>query len=184
MNHLTDDQLLHLLDGTIAPTEHQRLNAHLAACKECRQKLAWQRAMTRSIKHQPLVAPSPRFTAAVMRRALVYERQSAFVHFLVRHGTMLALIIGLSIVVYAFSTIPALEIMQEAIHKLPPEEKMTQYVALANRAFAQYLQSAGEKIIDLAGAENIRLFILAMLVMAALALFDRLVRQQLKRIRS
>jgi hypothetical protein len=184
MSHLTSNHIFQFLEGTLDPSEQQRLSAHVAVCPECRQELALQRAIAQGIKLQPPASTSPRFTEAVMRRVIFYERHAAFLQFLMQHGVMLALIVGLSILFYAFSSIPVWEVTKETIHTLEPEKKMTQYYIVANREIAQYLERVGEKIINLAGEENAWLFVVAAAIIVMLALFDRLVVRQFMRIRS
>jgi len=183
MSHLTSSRIFQLLDGVLDASEKQRVSNHLETCGECRQELAVQREIARSIKHQPLVVPSPRFTDAVMRRALIYERQSAFVHFLVQHGTMLALIIGLTIIAFSLSTMEGWDTAKETIHNLQPEKKISQYYTVAGRQLTDYLQSIREKTIDVVGWENLRLFLLTAVIMLTLALFDKLVIRQFMRTR-
>ncbi len=183
MSHLTSSHIFQLLDGTLDPGEKQRLSNHLETCEECRRELSLQRAIARGIQHQPLFSPSPRFTAAVMRRAFLYEAQSAFVHFLVQHGTMLALIIGTAIGAFTFSTMEGWDTAKQTIHNLQPEKKISDYYTVASRQCSEYFQIINEKIIDGIGSENIRLFLLTALIVLALALFDRLVIRQFMRTR-
>lgn len=184
MSHLTSSHFFQLLDGTLDPSEKQRLSNHLETCEECRQELALQRAIARSIVHQPLISPSPRFTAAVLRRSLIHEKQPAFVRFLVQHGTMLALIIGLSILAFSFATMDGWGTAKETIHNLQPEKKITQYYTAANSELMDYLQSVREKAIEVVGWENLRLFLLTAVIMLTLALLDKLVIRQFLRTRS
>jgi hypothetical protein len=184
MSHLTSNHVLQMLDGALDPGEQQRLSAHVAGCRKCRQELALQRAIARSAKHQPLALPSPRFTATVMRRVRYYESQSALLDFLMKHGIMLAMIAALAILGYALLVMPDWEMTKDKIQTLQPEKKITQIYVTANRELMQQVHEVGKKIIDLASEENAWLLGAAVLIIVLLALFDRLVMQQFMRIRS
>jgi len=184
MIHLTSSHIFQLLDGALDPSEKKRLGNHLETCGECRQELALQRALARSLRQQALASPSPQFTTTVMRHLLFYERQSALLHFMMKHGIMLALIVGLSILGYALLTTPGWEMTKDKIQTLQPEKRITQFYVTANRELVQQVHNAGGKIIDLASEENAWLFVVTAAIIVMLALFDRLVVRQFMGIRT
>jgi RNA polymerase sigma factor (sigma-70 family) len=157
-------------DGTIDPAGQQRLNTHLVVCPECRRQLAVHRAIAQSAKHLPLFTTSTRFTAAVMRRVIFFEKQSMALSFLMKHGIMLALIVGLSIMGYALFEMPGWEMTKDKIQVLQPEKQITQFYTTADRQLMNQVHTVGERIIDLASEENTRLFVVAAAIIVFLAL--------------
>ena len=58
-------QLSAYLDGALAPAEHAGVEAHLAACPDCRARQAELRATTALLRSLPDPAPSRRLTPRV-----------------------------------------------------------------------------------------------------------------------
>jgi hypothetical protein len=77
MNHLTPDELIDAVDGSLAPDRH----AHLTDCRTCRAEDARVRAVLEGVKAVDVPEPSPLFwdhLAARVRQAI--DREAAPKH--------------------------------------------------------------------------------------------------------
>lgn len=68
MSHL-NEQLSALVDGELTGTELDRVNAHLAACEQCRAEAAALRLLKRELRGLAATRPSPELTRRLLAMA-------------------------------------------------------------------------------------------------------------------
>ena len=68
MSHL-NEQLSALVDGELTGTELDRVNAHLAACEECRAEAAALRLLKRELRNLAATRPSAELTSRLLAMA-------------------------------------------------------------------------------------------------------------------
>ena len=68
MSHL-NEQLSALVDGELTGTELDRVNAHLAACEQCRAEAAALRLLKRELRSLAATRPSPELTRRLLAMA-------------------------------------------------------------------------------------------------------------------
>ncbi|HUN34778.1 MAG TPA: zf-HC2 domain-containing protein [Trebonia sp.] len=68
MSHL-NEQLSALVDGELSGTELDRVNAHLAACEQCRAEAAALRLLKRELRGLAATRPSPELTRRLLAMA-------------------------------------------------------------------------------------------------------------------
>ncbi len=66
MEHLTDDQLLDLIDGFASEAEKPRFEIHLAGCEDCQARYQTFTAINAQLASMPLLKPSVVFTERVL----------------------------------------------------------------------------------------------------------------------
>ncbi|MGH9777374.1 MAG: anti-sigma factor family protein, partial [Candidatus Acidiferrales bacterium] len=66
--HLKEEVMVPFLDGRLDPAERGPLEAHLAACADCRAHVDELRAVVGALGEWPAVLPSPSFDAALRAR--------------------------------------------------------------------------------------------------------------------
>ena len=76
MDHLSQQQIVALIDGRLDDAEEHLHNAHLAVCTRCRNEVALQRSLGRIVHDLPLEKTSQRFTERTMKRVLHAGKQS------------------------------------------------------------------------------------------------------------
>jgi hypothetical protein len=103
MNHLTVQQILEYVDGTILNGERTQVVAHLESCPRCRREVDLQRALAKSAREAPLTRPSRRLVDRIME-AVLPTTDSLLRKIVNNLGNLLAMIVVLSIFVYALST--------------------------------------------------------------------------------
>jgi len=185
MSHLTSKQVMQLLDGMIEAGEQVRLNAHLTLCGRCRQEFALQQALYRATKQQSLVKTSAGFTARVLAQTALREKeQSAVLKVLTRYGHLLAIVFGLGILSFALSTISGWSLTTKKLDALRPSDTLLDYSARVTAWLGQQFHQMAQKLTEFAGEQNLKLFFIAIFIILALTLFDRLVVQQFIKTRS
>ena len=183
MSHLTSRQILQLLDHAVDAAEESRWQAHLFECLRCREELALQQAIARNVRQQPLHMTSPRFTAAVMRRARLHERQSLVLRFLMKHGTIMALVLAAITLGYGVSML-SFGRLESIAHELEqPANKMQQYYTDTHRLFLNQMDELADKMRDAANEENAKLLLTGVLIIFFLAVLDRFVLRPLAKMR-
>jgi hypothetical protein len=104
MDHLTVQQILEYVDGTILNGERTQVVAHLESCPGCRREVELQRALAKHLRAAPLARPSRRLVDRIME-SVMPATGNPFVRKIVNNlGNILAMIVVLSIFVYAVST--------------------------------------------------------------------------------
>jgi anti-sigma factor RsiW len=68
VSHL-NEQLSALVDGELTGTELDRVNAHLAACEQCRAEAAALRLLKRELRNLAATRPSPELTRRLLAMA-------------------------------------------------------------------------------------------------------------------
>ncbi len=104
MNHLTVQQILEYVDGTILNGERTQVVAHLESCPRCRREVDLQRALAKGVRDAPLTRPSRRLVDRIMETVLPATGNSLLRKIVNNLGNLLAMIVVLSIFVYALST--------------------------------------------------------------------------------
>ncbi len=70
MSHLTTNQILQLVDGTLDYAAQAQCTSHLAVCEQCRKEIELQKTITKAFHSQTLIETSPRFVRGVMMEIL------------------------------------------------------------------------------------------------------------------
>jgi hypothetical protein len=101
MNHLTGDEVLQVIDGSMLNGEKTRILAHLETCPRCRREVEFSRNLERAARSAPLSKPSRDFTARVMGRVAPQPRRSVATWFINNLANILAMALVLTVVWYA-----------------------------------------------------------------------------------
>ena len=104
MNHLTTEQILEYVDGTILNGERTEVVAHLESCPRCKREVELQRVLAKSAREAPLAKPSRKLVDRIMESILPETKNSLARKLVNNLGNLLAMIVVLSIVGYAVST--------------------------------------------------------------------------------
>lgn len=104
MNHLTVQQILEYVDGTILNGERTQVVAHIESCPRCRREVELQRAMAKGVREAPLTRPSRRLVDRIMERILPATGNPLLRKIVNNLGNLLAMIVVLSIFVYTLSS--------------------------------------------------------------------------------
>jgi hypothetical protein len=104
MNHLSIEQILEYVDGTILNGERTQVVAHLESCPRCRREVELQRALAKSAREAPLTKASRKLVDRIMETILPGTGNRLLRKFVNNLGNLLAMIVVLSIVGYAVST--------------------------------------------------------------------------------
>jgi anti-sigma factor RsiW len=75
--HLREEELVPYLDGRLDESDRRRLEAHAAACADCRARVEETRALFRVLGEWKAEEPSPAFDAAVRARLEAEEAEGA-----------------------------------------------------------------------------------------------------------
>jgi hypothetical protein len=101
MSHLTTNQILQVVDGTIANGVRTELLSHLEACPRCRREVDFQRKLERVARSAPLVRPSQNFTRDVIALVVPRSKKSWSTKLIDNLSSVLAMGFVLTIVWYA-----------------------------------------------------------------------------------
>ncbi len=178
MNHLTHTQVLQLIDQTLDPVEHERLQQHVAECSVCQKELELQRSITKVARQQPLVRTSAAFTKNVMARVLPREKDSVLYRILLYAGNFFALIVVLGILGYALSTTSILRPAERLPEASEFVQSVSSYYKQAEEVFVQKTQEVLQSIAGGAAGDRGDLLLIVVVTIAVLAVFDRFVLQE------
>lgn len=101
MNHLTANEVLQVIDGSMTNGEKTRILVHLESCPRCRKEVEFSRNLERAARSAPLSKPSRDFTARVMGRVVPQSKQSIATWFINNLASILAMALVLTVVWYA-----------------------------------------------------------------------------------
>ncbi len=76
MSHLTTNQVLQLIDGTLDYAAQAQCTSHLAVCERCRKEMELQKSLTKALRTQSLVETTPSFIRGVMIQILPQAQKS------------------------------------------------------------------------------------------------------------
>lgn len=184
MNHLTVQQILEYVDGTILNGERTQVVAHLESCPRCRREVELQRALAKRAREVPLTRPSRRVVDRIMESILPATGNTLLRKVVNNLGNVLAMIVVLSIVVYAVSTPPvwkgdaAPSVISETFKTYTGfYDQVSRYLTTESAK----LQSKGSTPASHEGEKIIALTIVSLLALAALDKFviRRVIRTKL-----
>ena len=101
MNHLTENEVLQVVDGSMLNGEKTRILVHLESCPRCRKEVEFSRNLERAARSAPLSKPSREFTARVMGRIAPQLKPSIGTWFINNLANILAMTLVLTVVWYA-----------------------------------------------------------------------------------
>ena len=175
MNHLTVQQILEYVDGTILNGERTQVVAHLESCLRCRREVDLQRALAKTSREAPLTNTSRRLLDRIMETVVPAKRNSLLRKIVNNIGNLLAMLVVLSVLVYALST-PSVWKGSETPSVITQTFKT--YSALYDRV-SRYLTTESAKLQSKGSAprsrENDRVVVLTVVSLLALAALDRFV---------
>ncbi len=76
MIHLTTNQILQLIDGTLDYAGQAQCASHLAICERCRKEIELQKSLTKALQRQNIVETTPHFVRGVMMEILPQPKKS------------------------------------------------------------------------------------------------------------
>ena len=103
MNHLTANEVLQVVDGTVMNGERTRILVHLETCPRCRREVEFSKKMERAVRSAPLSKPSREFTSRVMGKIAPQTKKSIGALLIDNLANVLAMALVLTIVWYAVS---------------------------------------------------------------------------------
>ena len=101
MNHLTANEVLQVIDGSVLNGEKTRILVHLESCLRCRTEVEFSRNLERAARSAPLSRPSREFTSRVMGRIVPQPKRSIGTWFINNLANILAMALVLTVVWYA-----------------------------------------------------------------------------------
>ena len=108
--HLKEESIIPYLDARLSAAERESLDAHVAGCAACRERVEELRAVMRTLAEWTLEQPSPAFDAA-LRALLGEEAEQGSAWFVLRpvYGAALAaaVVIASAVALWPPSTVEA-----------------------------------------------------------------------------
>ena len=184
MNHLTANEVLQVIDGSMLNGEKTRILVHLESCPRCRREVEFSRNLERVARIAPLSKPSRDFTARVMKRVDPQSKRSIATWFVNNLANILAMALVLTVVWYAVAvkqpagpaTGPSVVSNALAVY--------TEYYAKVREFFPADRMKAIQKPVTDQSAETNKIVLFTVVSILILAAVDRLVVRRVIRLRN
>ncbi len=106
MTDPTQQELMDFVDGTLPPSRHREVSTMASNSRHLQLEISILRAVRKTIRHGDIHSPSKSFTPSVMRTILPPVRESLWLRLIKNSSNMFAMIMVLSIIVFAVSMNP------------------------------------------------------------------------------
>lgn len=175
MTHLTTNQVLQFIDGTLDYAAQAQCTSHLAVCERCRKEIELQKQLTKAMRGHTIVPTTPAFARGVMTQILPHHAKTWKVRIIDNLGNMFGMATVLAVLGYAIMN-PSLFTSQQQTSKqtLIPQavsetyDGFVQSVSQKATTVLQQLGSAG-------GTESNRVISFTLVSLAVLVALDQLV---------
>lgn len=184
MNHLTANEVLQVVDGSMLNGEKNRILVHLESCSRCRREVEVSRNLERAARSAPLLKPSREFTGRVMGRIAPQSKRSIATWFINNLANILAMALVLTVVWYAVTlkkpsdanTGPTVVSKALAVY--------SEYYARVREFFPADRVKAIQKPVTDQSAETNKIILFTVISILILVAVDRLVVRRVIRLRS
>jgi anti-sigma factor RsiW len=167
VNHLTHQDILDFLDGTMTRERRAECERHLQTCPRCREEVALQKFIAQSLKGQELVRPSASFTRSVMQAVLAAPKEETLWQKILNN-------LGLIFIAVIFLGTSGIAFLQKA----PASAAPTPTQRVANEVLSQVSNSVAQ-IADMIGTGNLKIFVIAFCAVSLLYLADKFFQKKL-----
>ena len=184
MKHLTAQEVLQIVDGTMSNGEKTKSLLHLESCIQCRQEVEFTRKMERAARSAPLTRPSSEFTVRVMKELMPQSKRSVGTWFINNLANILAMTLVLTVVWFAVSvkspegTRKGPSIVSEAF------SVYGEYYGKAREFLASPRVKAVQQPLADQSAETGRIVLFTVVSILILVIFDRFIGRKILRLRS
>lgn len=175
MIHLTTQQLLQMIDGTLDYAAQAQCTSHLAVCERCRKEIDLQRSIAKIARNQPLASPSKGFAQRVMSGILPGRQLSWKTKVIDNLGNIIAMAMVLAVLGYAISTPSLFQTADQTPEQSIIPQQVTDTYAKLMGALAQNTDNATKQIVTSTGNDHVKTISLAMLSLLILAGIDQFV---------
>jgi len=183
MDHLTQEQIFAFLDSQLDDALEHRFNAHLAECARCRNEVALQRSLARTVSELPLEETSTRFTGRVMSRVLQSQKRSFSEKILQNLGYAFAMMMVLGVLGYLLSNSSSLF---SGSGESQPSEFVTAwktFSANASQFLTQSTSQMSNTVTQQTATPLAKILTITFLVLIGLVAIDRFVLQKVVRMK-
>lgn len=184
MKHLTAQEILQIVDGTMANGEKTKSLLHLESCPHCRREVEFTRSMERVARSVPLTRPSAELTSRVMKQVVPQSKSSLGNWFINNMANVLAMALVLSVIWFAVSvkspegTRKGPSIVTNAL------SVYGEYYAKAREFLSSHQQKTVQKPLGEQSAETNKIILFTIVSVLILVIVDRFIGRKLLRLRN
>lgn len=175
MNHLTQEEIDGLSDGSLNPEHRARVETHVAACARCARELRLQQNLGKAIAQLPLEKTSVEFTGRLMERILSSQKATVWSRLLLHAGNVFAMMLVLGVIGYVLTT-PKLFVKSEQPSAVTKAFKpFQQFYSDARSFLTSRSEQLNQGVLGTSSPHAFRLLTFALITLVVLGAFDRYV---------
>jgi hypothetical protein len=175
MKHLTTNQLLQFVDGTLDYASQAQCTSHLAVCARCRKEVEFQKSIAKVSRNQPLIKASSSLTQKVMVSVAPDHRPTWRTRFVDNLGNVFAMAMVLAFLGYALSTPSLFDVQKEASQPSVISQTIVKTYDGILKSLSERTNAATQKVTISSSAEQTRVFVLTLISLVILIVIDQFV---------
>lgn len=175
MIHLTTQQILQFVDGTLDYASQAQCTNHLAVCGRCRKEVEFQKVIAKASRHQPVIQTSAGFVRRVMTHIVPRQEKTWKTRIIDNLGNVFAMAMVLAVLGYAITTPSLFQVQEQSSQKsIIPQAVTDTYVKIVH-SFSQRADAATQQVLSTTGNESNKMISLTVLSLFILIALDQFV---------